>query len=254
MVYSDTLRIPLQPGRSRRPSCSVHSTVVVETRSRTNGTSVRLTSTALNCVTGWTAVPSTPSSANRTSVGCTVSALHRPTGRAVIPSPSVTVAVVRWRVIIAVIRRPRIIILRLRRHERAKRDRAHAASDQEYSRCTHCVALIFLFRATLSLALMASAIRRYFAPTRYANPPLPAALVSHVERRDTSVRITAPPARFPRPQRTSAHLEVRLSQDEARRIAVNAERSGRRAFETICLQLNGSRGFCPFTSQWRTAD
>ena len=89
---------------------------------------------------GWTAVPSTPSSANRTFVGCTVSALHRPTGRAVIPSPSVTVAVVRWWVIIAVVRRPRVIILRLGRHECAKRDCANAANSQEYSRCTQCVA------------------------------------------------------------------------------------------------------------------
>ena len=104
---------------------------------------VRLTSTALNCVTGWTVVPSTPSCASRTFVGCTVSTLHRPTGRAVIPSPSVTVAVVRWWVSIAVVRRPRVIILRLGRHECAKRDCANAASGQEYSRYTHRVASFF---------------------------------------------------------------------------------------------------------------
>src|SRR5262249_54300386 len=70
-------------------------------------------------------------------VGCTVSTLHRPTGRAVIPSPSVTVAVVRWWVIKAIVRWPRVIILRLGRQERAQRDSANAANSPEYSRCAH---------------------------------------------------------------------------------------------------------------------
>ena len=130
--------------RALRPGqCRCRSTVIVGARPRSKGTPVRLTSTALNCVTGWTAVPSTPSCANRAFVGCAVSALHRPTGRAVIPSPSVTVAVVRWWVSIAVVRRPRVIILRLGRHECAKRDCANAASGQEYSRYTHRVASFF---------------------------------------------------------------------------------------------------------------
>lgn len=77
------------------------------------------------------------------SVGHAVSTPHRPTGRAIIPSPSVTVAVVRWWVSIAVVRRPRVIILRLGRHECAKRDCANAASGQEYSRYTHRVASFF---------------------------------------------------------------------------------------------------------------
>jgi hypothetical protein len=161
-----------QPKDCRPAQCRCRSTVIVEARPRTNGTPVRLTSTALNCVTGWTAVPSTPSSANRAFVGCAVSALHRPTGRAVIPSPSVTVAVVRWWVSIAVVRRPRVIILRLGRHECAKRDCANAARGQKYSRCTHRVALIFLFRPTLSLALMAPAIRGNLRTTvRLASAP-----------------------------------------------------------------------------------
>src|SRR5262245_2834389 len=62
------------------------------------------------------------------SVGHAVSALHCPTGRAVIPSPSVTVAVVGWWVIKAVVRWPRVIILRLGRHECAKGDCANAGS------------------------------------------------------------------------------------------------------------------------------
>jgi hypothetical protein len=105
--------------------------------------SIRFADSPLDCVMGWTAVPSTPSSANRTLVGYTVSTLHRPTGRAVIPSPSVTVAGVRWWVIVAVVWRPRVIILRLGRHGCAKGNCANAASGQKYSLCTHCVALIF---------------------------------------------------------------------------------------------------------------
>ena len=76
------------------------------------GTSIWRTSAALNFVTGRAAVPGTPSSTNRTFVGRAVSTLHRPTERTVVPSPSVTVAVVRWWVIIAVGRRPRQVILR----------------------------------------------------------------------------------------------------------------------------------------------
>ena len=105
--------------------------------------SIQFADSPLDCVMRWTAVPSTPSSADRTLVGCAVSTLHRPTGRAVIPSPSVTVAVVRWWVIIAIVWRPRVIILRLGRHECAKCDCANAASGQEYPPYTHCVALIF---------------------------------------------------------------------------------------------------------------
>jgi hypothetical protein len=105
--------------------------------------SIQFTDSPLDCVMRWTAVPSTPSYADRTLVGYTVSTLHRPTGRAVIPRPSVTVAVVRWWVIIAVVWRPWVIILRLGRHECAKRDCANAASGQEYPPYTHCVALIF---------------------------------------------------------------------------------------------------------------
>jgi hypothetical protein len=107
------------------------------------GTSVWRTSAALNCVTGRAVVPCPPSSTNRTFVGRAVSSLHRPAVRAVIPSPSVTVAVVRWWVSIAVVRRPRVIILRLGRHECARRDRANEANSQEYPRCTHCAALLF---------------------------------------------------------------------------------------------------------------
>ena len=99
-------------------------------------------SAALNSVTGRAAVPGAPSS-TKSFVGHAVSTLHRPTGRAVIPSPSVTVAGVRWWVIVAVVWRPRVIILRLGRHECAKGDCANAASGQEHPLCAHCVALIF---------------------------------------------------------------------------------------------------------------
>jgi len=100
------------------------------------GTSVWRTSAALNCVTGPAAVPGAPPSTNRTFVGRAVSTLHRPTRRAVIPSPSVTVTIVRWWVMIAVVRRPRRVILRLGGHECAKRDCANAANSQKYSRCS----------------------------------------------------------------------------------------------------------------------
>jgi hypothetical protein len=98
---------------------------------------MRFANTPLDSVMGWTAIPSTPSSANGAFVGCTVSTLHRPTGRAVIPSPSVTVSVVRWWVIKAIVRWPRVIILRLGGQDCAQRDSANAANSPEYSRCTH---------------------------------------------------------------------------------------------------------------------
>jgi hypothetical protein len=127
------------PGIFRSGASAAISTVI-EAGATAIRSAIRLTDPALDCVIGRAPVPGTPSSANRASIGCAVSTLHRPTTRAVIPSPSVTVAVVRWWGIVAVIRRSGQVILRLGGHECANRDRADKAAGQEDFR-SHGLAL-----------------------------------------------------------------------------------------------------------------
>jgi hypothetical protein len=121
----------LKRGRHQFEAASKHSTVIVV--APTNRTSIRLTSAALNCVTGWAAVISTPSATNWALVWRTVSTLHRVTGWASIPCPiavTVTVARRRWWVILSVGARSGC--------QCTKRHSANTANGQKHSRCAHC--------------------------------------------------------------------------------------------------------------------
>ena len=101
--------------------------------------------------------------ASRSLIRSTVTALPSPTRRAAVPGVvSVTVRVTvawRWRVTVAwrwrvtVAWRWRVILRLGGNDEYAKRHGANAANGEEYSRCTHCVALSFFSSGRYYLSL-----------------------------------------------------------------------------------------------------